>query len=179
MTHTGTSPSHSSQQDSFDNHLERQHQAPSQEASIPPGPAGSRAQLPFSCSPCHGSPASTWCPPLSAASPHLLTTQIPDPGSRRFNPAAAPQRLGLTGPSSLRLRGVAQRTPGLVVRPTKVRLQHPAVPPGSPTGGSAAPECYQRRGGCSMMAARWHPHLVVVLHCPQSVLISLPPRLAL
>lgn len=34
------SPSHSSQQDSFDNHLERQHQAPSQEASIPPGPPG-------------------------------------------------------------------------------------------------------------------------------------------
>lgn len=24
------------------------------------------------------------------------------------------------------------------------------------------------------MAARWHPHLVVVLHCPQSVLIFLP-----
>lgn len=41
MTDIGTSPSHSSQQDLFDNHhLERQHQAPSQEASIPPGPPG-------------------------------------------------------------------------------------------------------------------------------------------
>lgn len=35
-----------------------------------------RSELPFSCSRCHGSPASTWCPPRSAASPHLVTAQI-------------------------------------------------------------------------------------------------------
>lgn len=48
---------------------------------------------------------------------------------------------------------------------------------GSPTrcpARTTASECYERRAGCAIMAARWHSHLVVVLYCPQSVLIFLP-----
>lgn len=48
---------------------------------------------------------------------------------------------------------------------------------GSPTRCSAraaGPECDERQAAFTILAARWHPHLVVVLYCPQTVLIFLP-----
>lgn len=138
-----------------------------------------RSELPFSCSQCHGSPASTWCPPCNAASLHLVAALVPDPWRHRFNPAAAPQPL--TGPASPRLRSLARSTMGRVVRPTKVRLQHPTVPPEVPPVVQRAPrlpECRDRRPGCATVAARWHPHLVIALYCPQCPYFLPPPRLA-
>lgn len=70
-----------------------------------------RSELPFSCSRCHDSPASTWCRPPTP--PRQRPTRRPL--LTRFNPAAAPQSSVLTGKGSPRLRGPPRGSTGLVV----------------------------------------------------------------
>lgn len=71
-----------------------------------------RSDLPFSCSPCLGSSASTWCQPPYLASPQ---THSATPSN-----TAAPQPSELTGTDSPRLRGLPRGITGLVVRRTRV-----------------------------------------------------------
>lgn len=162
----GFPPSHSSQQDPLTITRSASTRPFPRKLQFRPACRVTRSELPFSCSRCHGSPASTWCPLRNAASPHVVTAQILDPSRHRFNPAAAPQPLGLTGPASPRLRSLARSTMGLVVRPTKVRLQHPTVLPEVPPIIQRAlllPESLGLRPGCAILAARWHPHLMIFL----------------
>lgn len=75
-----------------------------------------RSDLPFSCSPCLGSSASTWCQPPYLASPQ---THSATP-SNTAGSGAAPQPSELTGTDSPRLRGLPRGITGLVVRRTRV-----------------------------------------------------------
>lgn len=162
----GFPPSHSSQQDPLDNHSERQHQALSQEASIPPGPPGHALRVTIFLLSVPRFACLDMVPLRNAASPQVVTAQNLDPSRHRFNPAAAPQPLGLTGPASPRLRSLARSTMGFVVRPDQSPTTAPDCPTGSPahcSESAAAPESLGLRLGCAILAARWHPHLMIVL----------------
>lgn len=90
----------------------------------------------------------------------------PRPQQTLIQPSAAPQTLVLTSPASPRLLSVARSTLGLVVRPTKVRLQITTVLPEVPPIVQRAmqlPESLGLRPACAILTARWHPHLMIVL----------------
>lgn len=115
-----------------DNHSERQHQALSQEASMPPGPPGHALRVTIFLLSVPRFACLDMVPLRNAALPQVVTAQNLDPSRHRFNPAAAPQPLGLNGPASPRLRNLARSTMGLVVRPDQSPTTAPDCPTGSP-----------------------------------------------
>lgn len=149
-----------------DNHSERQHQALSQEASIPPGLPGHALRVTIFLL---SVPRFACLDMVSTAQRRLASRRhSPDPRPQQtpIQPSRGPSASGTTGPASPRLRSLARSTMGLVVRPTKVRLQHPTVLPEVPPIIQRAlllPESLGLRPGCAILAARWHPHLMIFL----------------
>lgn len=163
----------------LDNHSERQHQALSQEASIPPGPPGYALRVTIFLLSVPRFACLDMVPTVQCR----LASPLRSPGSRPLETPIQPSR----GPSASdrpRLTAPAQSGAehhGTCSSADQSQTTAPDSPTGSPALVQRAPrlaECRDRRPGCATVAARWHPHLVIALYCPQCPYFLPPPRLA-
>lgn len=109
-----------------------------------------RYELPFSCSRCHGSSASTWCRPPHLASPQDYWATPPDTVHLSRSPSAfGLNRHRFTAPArpAAGHHGTRGPTDEGNSRPVNVGLQHPTVPLAGPplsAAGLQLPQSFAR-----------------------------------